>query len=175
LPINKKIPLSENPVSAILDLQLASDSADIPRKQNMQLWLDTLLFHQQLNKKEITVRIVDEAEIKQLNQQYRGKDNSTNVLSFPFEMPELAMSEGVHMDESICDFLGDIVICKQVVKLESQQQIKSMDHHWAHMLIHGTLHLLGYDHIEERDAEEMEGIEIAILQKLGIDDPYQNN
>jgi probable rRNA maturation factor len=175
LPINIKIPLSENPVSAILDLQLASDSADIPKQQDMQLWLDTLLSHQQLNKKEITVRIVDEEEIQQLNQQYRGKDKSTNVLSFPFEMPELVMPDGVHMDESISDFLGDIVICTQVVKLESQQQNKLLAHHWAHMLIHGTLHLLGYDHIEDQDAEEMEGIEIAILQKLGIDDPYQNH
>jgi probable rRNA maturation factor len=162
-------------VSAILDLQLVSDCADIPKKQDMQLWLDTLLSHQLLNEKEITVRIVDVAEIQQLNQQYRGKDKSTNVLSFPFEMPELVMPDGVHMDESLCDFLGDIVICTQIVKLESQQQNKPLDHHWAHMLIHGTLHLLGYDHIEEQDAEEMEGIEIAVLQKLSIDDPYQNH
>jgi probable rRNA maturation factor len=162
-------------VSAILDLQLVSDCADIPKEQDMQLWLDTLLSHQLLNEKEITVRIVDVAEIQQLNQQYRGKDKSTNVLSFPFEMPELVMPDGVHMDESLCDFLGDIVICTQIVKLESQQQNKPLDHHWAHMLIHGTLHLLGYDHIEEQDAEEMEGIEIAVLQKLSIDDPYQNH
>jgi probable rRNA maturation factor len=162
-------------VSTILDLQLVSDCADIPKMQDIQLWLDTLLSHQQLNKKEITVRIVDEAEIQHLNQQYRGKDKPTNVLSFPFEMPELVMPDGVHMDESMCDFLGDIVICAQVVKLESQQQNKLLGHHWAHMLVHGTLHLLGYDHTEERDAEEMEGIEIAILQKLSIDDPYQNH
>jgi probable rRNA maturation factor len=162
-------------VSAILDLQLASDCADIPKQQDMQLWLDTLLSQQQLNKKEITVRIVDEAEIQQLNQQYRGKDKPTNVLSFPFEMPELVMPDGVHLDKSMCDFIGDIVICTQIVKLESQQQNKHLDHHWAHMLIHGTLHLLGYDHIEEQDADEMEGVEIAILQKLGIDDPYQNH
>jgi len=170
-----KIPLNEKPVSAILDLQLVSDCPDIPTQQDIQLWLDTLLSYQQLDNKEITVRIVDDAEIHQLNQQYRDKDKATNVLSFPFEMPELVLPDGVHLDESMSNFLGDIVICAQVVKQESKQQNKMIGHHWAHMLIHGTLHLLGYDHIKERDAQEMEGIEIAILQKLAIDDPYQNH
>ncbi|PKG96837.1 rRNA maturation RNase YbeY [Paraglaciecola sp. MB-3u-78] len=162
-------------MSAILDLQLASDCSDIPTQQDIQLWLDSLLSYQQLNNKEITVRIVDDAEIQQLNQQYRGKDQPTNVLSFPFELPELVLPDGVHLDESISNFLGDIVICAQVVKRESKEQNKIIGHHWAHMLIHGTLHLLGYDHIREQDAEAMEGIEIAILQKLAIDDPYQNH
>lgn len=162
-------------MSAILDLQLASDSTDIPKQEDIQLWLDTLLSHQNIAEKEMTVRIVDEAEIQQLNQQYRGKDKTTNVLSFPFEMPELTLPDGVDMDESMSDFLGDIVICAQVVKQESKEQNKLLRDHWAHMLIHGTLHLLGYDHIEEQDAEEMESIEIAILQKLAIDDPYQNH
>ena len=162
-------------MSVILDLQLASDCSDIPAQQDIQLWLNTLLCYQQLDNKEITVRIVDDAEIHQLNQQYRGKDKATNVLSFPFEMPELVLPDGVHLDESMSNFLGDIVICAQVVKQESKQQNKMIGHHWAHMLIHGTLHLLGYDHIEEHDAQEMEGIEIAILRKLGIDDPYQNH
>jgi probable rRNA maturation factor len=170
-----KIPLSEKPVNAILDLQLASDCSDIPAQEDFQLWLDTLLCYQQLENKEITVRIVDDAEIHQLNQQYRGKDTVTNVLSFPFEMPELVLPEGIEMDESISNFLGDIVISAQVVKQESKQQNKLLKHHWAHMLIHGTLHLLGYDHIEEQEAEEMESIEIAILQKLAIDDPYHNH
>ena len=159
----------------ILDLQLASDCADVPKQQELQLWLDTLLAHQQLTNKEITVRIVDEAEIQQLNQQYRGKDQATNVLSFPFEMPELTLPDGAQIDDSMSDFLGDIVICAQVVKQEANQQNKILGHHWAHMLIHGTLHLLGYDHIEEQDAQQMEGIEIAILEKLAIDDPYQNH
>jgi probable rRNA maturation factor len=170
-----KIPLSELSVSAILDLQLASDCTDMPTQEDIQLWLDTLLSYQQLTDKEMTVRIVDDAEIQQLNQQYRGKDTVTNVLSFPFEMPELVLPEGIEMDESISNFLGDIVISAQVVKQESKQQNKLLKHHWAHMLIHGTLHLLGYDHIEEQEAEEMESIEIAILQKLAIDDPYHNH
>lgn len=170
-----KIPLSEQSVSAILDLQLATDCADIPKQEDIQLWLDTLLLHQQIAQKEITVRIVDEAEIQQLNQQYRGKDKPTNVLSFPFEMPELSLPIDVQIDESISMFLGDIVICTQVVKQESLEQNKLLGHHWAHMIIHGTLHLLGYDHIDEQEAQEMEGIEMAILQKLAIDDPYQNH
>ena len=170
-----KIPLSELSVSAILDLQLASDCTDMPTQEEIQLWLDTLLSYQQLTDKEMTVRNVDDAEIQQLNQQYRGKDTVTNVLSFPFEMPELVLPEGIEMDESISNFLGDIVISAQVVKQESKQQNKLLKHHWAHMLIHGTLHLLGYDHIEEQEAEEMESIEIAILQKLAIDDPYHNH
>ena len=170
-----KIPLSEKPVNAILDLQLASDCSDIPAQEDFQLWLDTLLCYQQLENKEITVRIVDDAEIHQLNQQYRGNDKSTNVLSFPFEMPELIMPDGIHLDGSLSDFLGDIVICAQVVKQESKEQNKVIGHHWAHMLLHGTLHLLGYDHIKEHDAKEMEGIEISILKKLAIDDPYQNH
>jgi probable rRNA maturation factor len=162
-------------VSAILDLQLASDCADIPTQQDIQLWLDALLSYQQIADKEITVRIVDDEEIQQLNQQYRGNDKPTNVLSFPFEMPELNLPDGLQINDTISNFLGDIVICAQVVTRESKQQNKRLSHHWAHMLVHGTLHLLGYDHIEEQDAEEMEGIEIAILQKLAIDDPYQNH
>jgi probable rRNA maturation factor len=162
-------------VSVILDLQLASDCADIPKQENIQLWLDCLMSYQQLDKKEITVRIVDEAEIQQLNQQYRGKDKPTNVLSFPFDMPELILPDGAQIDESMSHFLGDIVICAQVVTQESKQQNKLLDHHWAHMMIHGALHLLGYDHINEQEAQEMEGIEIAILQKLAIDDPYQDH
>jgi probable rRNA maturation factor len=175
LPKNINPPLSEQTMSAILDLQLASDSADIPKQEDIQKWLDSVLSYQQLSEKEVTVRIVDDAEIQQLNLQYRGKDKTTNVLSFPFEMPEFALPAGAHIDESMSDFLGDIVICAPVVKQESIQQNKRLSHHWAHILIHGTLHLIGYDHIEEQEAEEMEGIEIVILQKLAIDDPYQNH
>lgn len=158
-----------------LDLQIATDCIDVPKQQDIQLWLDTLMHHQQKVGKEITVRIVDTEEVQQLNLQYRGKDKPTNVLSFPFEMPELNLPESTQIDDTMFKFLGDIVICAQVVKLESNQQNKLLNHHWAHMLIHGTLHLLGYDHIDELEAEEMEGIEIAILKKLAIDDPYQNH
>lgn len=162
-------------MSATLDLQIASDSPDIPSLEAIQLWIDEVFLHQQITDRELTVRIVDESEIQELNSQYRGKDTPTNVLSFPFEMPELTLPIDVQIDESLSEFLGDIVICAQVVKREASQQNKPIEHHWTHMMIHGTLHLLGYDHIEEHEAQEMEGIEIAILQKLAIDDPYQNH
>jgi probable rRNA maturation factor len=162
-------------VSAILDLQLATDCADVPKLEVLQLWLDTLLSYQQLVNKEITVRVVDTAEIQQLNQQYRGKDQPTNVLSFPFEMPEINLPDDLELDEPMPDFLGDIVICAQVVKQESIEQNKPLEHHFAHMIVHGALHLLGYDHIEQQEAEEMEEIEIKVLHKLAIDDPYQNH
>ena len=162
-------------MSAILDIQLATNSTGIPKEEAIQLWLDCLLLHLQIDNKEITVRIVDLEEIQQLNLQYRGKDKVTNVLSFPFEMPELNLPDGKQLDDSMSNFLGDIVICAQVVSQESEQQNKLLKHHWAHMLIHGTLHLIGYDHIDEQGSEEMEAIEIAILQKLAIDDPYQNH
>jgi len=162
-------------MSAFLDIQLATNSTEIPEQEAIQLWLDCLLSHLQIDNKEITVRIVDLEEIQQLNLQYRGKDKATNVLSFPFEMPELNLPDGEQLDDSMSNFLGDIVICAQVVTQEAEQQNKLLKHHWAHMLIHGTLHLIGYDHINEQEAEEMEGIEIAILQKLAIDDPYQNH
>lgn len=162
-------------MSAILDLQLATNSTNVPKQADIQLWMDTLLSHQQIADKEITVRIVDLEEIQQLNLQYRDKDKATNVLSFPFEMPELSLPDGEQLDESMSNFLGDIVICAQVVTQESEQQNKLLNHHWAHMLIHGTLHLLGFDHIDQQEAEEMESIEIAILKKLAIDDPYQNH
>jgi probable rRNA maturation factor len=109
------------------------------------------------------VRITDEAEIRELNATYRGKDYATNVLSFPFEAPP-----GVDIP-----LLGDIVVCAAVVAREAAEQEKPLQAHWAHMVIHGTLHLLGYDHIEEADAEEMEGLEIRLLADLGYANPYE--
>jgi probable rRNA maturation factor len=103
-----------------------------------------------------------------LNLQYRHKQGPTNVLSFPFEWPQ-------GLDEAECGdaaLLGDLVICAPVVEREASEQYKSLSAHWAHMIIHGLLHLLGYDHIEESDAEEMEMKEIAILKKLQIENPY---
>lgn len=152
-------------MSAILDLQIACQATDIPSEKEIQIYLDYVLQDRQLGEQEITVRIVDIAESQQLNHQYRGKNNATNVLSFPFEAPP----------EITLNLLGDLVICAEIVKLEAKQQNKPEAHHWAHMLVHGTLHLLGYDHINNDDAERMEGLEIFILNKLSIDDPYQNH
>lgn len=111
---------------------------------------------------ELTVRVVSEEESQMLNATYRGKDNPTNVLSFPFEAPP-----GVQLP-----LLGDLVVCKQIVEKEAAAQKKQIAHHWAHMIVHGTLHLVGYDHINEDEAEQMERLEVQILNSLGIDDPY---
>jgi len=114
---------------------------------------------------EVTVRIVDAVESRQLNSDYREKDKPTNVLSFPFEAPE-------HIE---MPFLGDLVVCAVIVEQEAKEQKKQIIEHWTHLCIHGLLHLLGYDHIDETEAQEMEDIETAILAKLNIDDPYQDH
>ncbi|MCP3291511.1 rRNA maturation RNase YbeY, partial [Aeromonas hydrophila] len=136
-------------MSVTLDLQLASASTDgLPSEAQLQGWLDgTILGFQQ--EAEVTVRIVDEAESNELNLTYRGKDKPTNVLSFPFEAPP-----GLELP-----LLGDLVICRQVVEREAAEQGKPLMAHWAHMVVHGSLHLLGYDHIEDDEAEEMEALE----------------
>lgn len=111
---------------------------------------------------ELNVRIVDEEESRELNCRYRGKDKPTNVLSFPADLPE----------ELDLPLLGDLVICAPIVAREADQQRKALRAHWAHMVVHGTLHLLGYDHIEDADAEIMEGLETRLLAGLGYPDPY---
>lgn len=157
-------------MSAIIDYQIASEGTFYPPEQDVQQWVDLVLINQSnqardLTHSEITVRIVSEQESRSLNHQYRDKDSSTNVLSFPFEAP--AQME--------IDLLGDLVICADVVEKESKMQNKPIAHHWAHMIIHGTLHLLDFDHVDEQDAQQMESLEIALLAKLAIDDPYQDH
>lgn len=152
-------------MSVTLDLQLAcTDTDSLPGEAQLQGWLDgTILGFQQ--EAEVTVRIVDEAESRELNLTYRGKDKPTNVLSFPFEAPP-----GMELP-----LLGDLVICRQVVEQEAAEQNKPLEAHWAHMVVHGSLHLLGYDHIEDDEAEEMEQLERDIMQELGFADPYLND
>lgn len=149
-------------MSITLDLQLASEAPNLPTEAQFQQWLEAaILPFQEIA--EVTVRIVDEEESQQLNFDYREKDKPTNVLSFPFELPP-----GVEE----LPLLGDLVICAQVVAAEAQEQGKELHHHWAHMVVHGCLHLLGFDHINDDDAEQMEAEEILILQQLGIKNPY---
>jgi probable rRNA maturation factor len=114
---------------------------------------------------EISIRIVSNDESQSLNSQYRGKDKPTNVLSFASDLPDFVPS----------GFMGDLVMCAQVVFDEAAAQHKVDAHHWAHMCIHGMLHLCGFDHTHHDDTTEMEALEIKILAKLGIDDPYQIN
>ena len=147
----------------ILDLQIATeDNQNLPTEAQIMQWLEVIL-PQFMDNAELTIRIVDKQESQQLNCTYRHKDKPTNVLSFPFESP-------IEIDVPL---LGDLIICKQVVEAEAEQQLKSLTSHWAHMIVHGCLHLLGYDHILDEEAEEMENIEIDIMQQLGFEDPYQ--
>ena len=151
----------------IIDLQIASENSEgLPTLEQFTYWVETALsFEAQTEdfpETEMTIRIVDEEESQTLNREYRGKDYPTNVLSFPFEVPE-----GIELP-----LLGDLIICRQVMEREAKEQQISLASHWAHLAVHGTLHLLGYDHIEEAEAEEMEGLESQIMQKLGFEDPY---
>ena len=126
-----------------------------------------------LDEAELGIRIVDEVESAELNQTYRDKPGPTNVLSFPFEMPDLP--EGFATDEEdeiSANLLGDLVICAPVVAREAAEQGKPEVVHWAHMVVHGMLHLLGYDHLEPAESAEMEEQERQILAGLGIVDPY---
>ena len=149
-------------MNTTLDLQIATeDELQLPTEAQLITWLNAVVKRFQ-DSAEVTIRIVDNEESQQLNNDYRGKDKPTNVLSFPFEVPE-----GIELD-----LLGDLIICKQVVELETQEQQKPLTAHWAHMVIHGTLHLLGYDHIIDEEAEEMEGLETEIMLELEFEDPY---
>ena len=146
----------------IIDLQIACEQeSGLPTAEQIEQWA-TAAVQPQSDEVEMTVRIVDEAESHALNLNYRGKDRPTNVLSFPFECP----------DEVELPLLGDLVICRQVVEREAQEQDKPLMAHWAHMVVHGSLHLLGYDHIEDDEAEEMESLETQIMTGLGFADPY---
>ncbi len=149
-------------MSIELDLQLAVENeAGLPTLEDFSAWLEAAVTPFQ-TQAEVTIRIVDTAESHQLNLEYRGKDKPTNVLSFPFEAPP-----GIELD-----LLGDLIICRQVVEQEAVEQNKPLKAHWAHMVVHGSLHLLGYDHIEDDEAEEMESLETELMQKLGFEDPY---
>ena len=133
-----------------------------PSNEDIQQWVEAVLKHEQHDDAEVTIRIVDEVEITQLNEEYRNKQGVTNVLSFPFECPA----------EVELNLLGDLVICAAVVAREAEEQGKTEIAHWTHMIVHGMLHLLGYDHIEEAEAEQMEQHEIAVLAQFGYANPY---
>lgn len=151
-----------------VDIQFACEDAGVPTEDVIQSWVELAanqsgrLPEQAV---EFAVRIVGEAEIQTLNQLYRNKDSATNVLSFP-------AGDIDGLPEDSARQMGDIVICASVVRDEAVRQSKPLADHWAHMLVHGALHLLGYDHGEDQEAEEMEHLEIAILGSRGIADPY---
>ncbi|WP_277811986.1 rRNA maturation RNase YbeY [Chromohalobacter canadensis] len=147
-----------------IDRQVALDTATaLPTQADLEAWVGAVLArHADEARTEMTVRFVSPEESQTLNRDYRGKDKPTNVLSFPFETPP-----GVSLP-----LLGDLAICHDVVVTEATAQDKPLAHHYTHMVIHGTLHLLGYDHIDEREAEEMEALERELLAGFMIGDPY---
>lgn len=148
----------------IIDIQRIFQSPNQPNDEQLELWVNTVLT--KLNDDfELTIRIVDEIESAQLNETYRHKQGATNILSFPFEVPD-----GMELN-----LLGDLVICAPILEREAKTQNKPLHHHWAHIVIHGTLHLLGYDHIDDADALEMESKEIELLQTLSIPNPYETD
>jgi probable rRNA maturation factor len=149
-------------MSLQVDVQSAC-SEPVPDEDDIRGWLAAALCGQSVPAAaEISVRLVNTSEMAGLNKTYRGKAGPTNVLSFPAELPE----------ELGLPLLGDIIICAAVVAAEAQQQGKSLSAHWAHMTIHGALHLLGYDHQGEEDAAIMEALESDILSGLGFPCPY---
>lgn len=147
----------------LIDRQVAIDEPQLPSLEQLTHWVGCVFSrHPEDERLELTIRLVDSAESQTLNRDYRGKDKPTNVLSFPFENPP-----GMTLP-----LLGDLIICHDVVVQEASEQQKPLTHHYAHIVIHGTLHLMGYDHIDEQEAEEMEQIERELLASLDIPDPY---
>jgi probable rRNA maturation factor len=157
-------------MTVIIDVINDSTSTQVPGAAQLQIWGDTALKYLTVPDKPLSLglRIVDEDESAAINLAYRQKDYATNVLSFSAELPDAVLES---LDEVP---LGDLVICAPIVAREATAQAKSLPAHWAHMLIHGMLHLNGFDHESESEALEMETLETRILHDLGFDNPYQS-
>ena len=154
MPVNIEMSVSEN---------LDAGEGDIPDAALIQQWAEkACLCDDQV---VTSVQIVSKDEMRELNNTWRGNSRPTNVLSFPMQSP----------DEVDLKILGDLALCADVINTEAIQQHKPALAHWAHMVVHGMLHLQGYDHIDEHQAEEMEALEIRILDQLGFDNPYLEN
>lgn len=153
-----------------VDLQLATTQPDAcPDESDFFRWVELALQPDSPVDAEVTIRIVDDEESQQLNHTYRGKNKPTNVLSFPFEHP-IDLPPGAELS-----LLGDLVICLPQVQREAAEQGKPVAQHWAHLVIHGLLHLQGHDHETDEEAQAMETLEITLLDQLGIANPYISN
>lgn len=157
MTVTVEVSISDDQISEVGE----SSDDDVPEPGLLQTWASAAYLNESPAVASFLVTTAD--EIQELNKQYRDKDKPTNVLSFPMQSPE----------EIDVDLLGDIVLCASVIKQEAKQQSKSEVSHWAHMVVHGMLHLQGYDHIKDDDAEEMEQLEINILSRLGFESPYE--
>ena len=178
-----------NSLSVKLDIQNPIKSANLPLLSEMKVWCESAIQNQSHHKAfdnslSVLIRIVDSEESADLNNTYRQKQGPTNVLSFPNEVPEF-MFGVTELDEDINEeqiielneqksYLGDLVICESLLQVEAAEQSKSVVSHWAHLIIHGILHLQGFDHIDDKEALEMEALEIQILEQLGFVNPYTN-
>ena len=149
-----------------VEVQVAPGLADVPAPADIAGWVDSVLAELG-ESRDVTVSlsVVDEGESRRLNRDYRGKDRPTNVLSFPMGL-DVASPPGEPL------LLGDIVLCAPVVAAEAVAQSKAAADHWAHLVVHGVLHLAGYDHVDDAEAADMERLEKSILAKGGIADPY---
>jgi probable rRNA maturation factor len=148
-------------VKRAVDVQRCSAGSWLPEQSEINSWVD-LVTHDLPYSVSLSVRMVDEAESRELNHRFRQRDVATNVLSFPCDME----------DEDKVRVLGDVVVCAPLVASEAQSQGKNVRDHWAHLIIHGVLHLLGYDHQAPEEAAIMENLEITLLQELEINNPY---
>ncbi len=154
-----------------VELQWAVEEQTLPTVEQCRSWvLASLVGEQGKMETELTIRIIGEEESQTLNREYRGVDKPTNVLSFSFENPPALEDLGEALP-----YLGDLAVCAPVIEREALEQNKTAEAHWAHMIVHGTLHLQGYDHAKGIESEEMEALEIEILQGLGYPDPYLYN
>lgn len=161
----------DGPVSEpAIDLQVACEAPDLPDRAELVRWIaganDAIGGVRQI---EIAIRIVDESESQALNRQFRERDKSTNVLSFPADMESIP---GLPPEASI--YLGDLVLCAPVVAREAREQGKAASTHWLHLVLHGFLHLNGFDHETAEDAAEMEGLETRLMKAAGLPDPYKD-
>ena len=162
-----------------LEIQRSIAGGNVPRDERFQAWVEAALAGR-AGDFNLAIRIVGEDEALRYNLGYRGKDYATNVLSFPMELPEglpgELSEELLHemFEQDDVSLLGDIALCAPVIKQEAMQQSKTEEEHWAHMVVHGMLHLQGFDHLDAEQTREMERLEIKILGTLGYTNPYND-
>ncbi len=150
----------------LVELELSDNLANttyVPGESLLEKWSLPIFQQQSIKNAEFFIKVVDKAESQELNKKYRDKDAPTNVLAFPLSVPDYVVPRT----------LGDLVICAEIVEAEAKAQDKSLDAHWAHMVVHGVLHLLGFDHIDDDQASRMESLEVKVMQGLGFANPYE--
>lgn len=140
---------------------------DIPSKYKIKKWILQLQKVQNINNIYIGIIVVKDSKIQTFNKYYRKENKTTDILSFPFHFPNIKNRKTI-----LNYFVGDIMICPNIIEYRAKKYNKISEHHWCHVIIHGILHLLGYDHIKEDDSNKMQAIEIKILNKLNIGNPY---